>query len=598
MINRLTGLDIETTGLDPLKDKVVAVGIYDYETGASRVLQSHKDNIKEELEQLSSTLIIIHNAKFDMAFIYQEYGIIFPNYYCTFMASRVLMNGLDFSNSLINCLSHYLGVKEDIHINKKELSTSFHYGRELTPDQVNYITGDIAHLPKLYLKLDAAIKADNLEGVLELEHKLLPVIIRMENIGVRIDTVQMAVLIGEWERSMKKIVPSLDAEVSKLYGKMGKMANLFVTINYSSNSQVIGLFKDLGQPIPINSDGKQSVDYDSLQSYINEDPTSVMVDFIKHLVDYREYSKLISTYGKTLMGKIVKGYLHGSFNQLGTDTGRLSSSSPNLQNIPSGGTGGEVRKCFVADPGHVMITSDMQAAEVRLAADFSGDKLLLGSILEGLDMHSKLASVSYSIIFGQPFEVSKSTAPVMVRGVEVIPNELRDIHKSATFCKFYKGGPRRIYGVLSRYINLFHKKQSLKISKQISEALDAELVGLSAYLTRTIEEANKTLKLRGKLGRVRYFQPGVYGEAANFGIQNANSEAIKMAMVDVDRYLTENGYGRVVMSIHDELVCSVKKENAEQAAVKIKELMSSSLGYFLTRLKGDASVTIKPYWSK
>jgi DNA polymerase-1 len=245
-----------------------------------------------------------------------------------------------------------------------------------------------------------------------------------------------------------------------------------------------------------------------------------------------------------------------------------------------------------------MVTSDMQAAEVRLAADFSKDKLLMDSILKGVDMHSKLASVSYSIIFGTDFTVSKSHEPVMVKGVKLIPNDLRDVHKSATFCKFYKGGPARIYGVLGKYINLFHKKNATNVARNISLALDRELIGLSKYLDGVIAEANKTRKLRTKFGRVRYFKENAYGDAANLPIQGANGDAIKIAMVQVDKYLTENGYGRLLMSVHDELVCSIKEEYAEECAVKIKEIMSQSLGKFLETLSGDASVTVGDYWSK
>lgn len=593
----MIGLDIETTGLNPRKDKIVAIGLY--ENDQVRILQAHKDDIKAELERIKFTLIVIHNAKFDMAFIYNQYGVMLENVYCTYMASRILMNGLDFSNSLVNCLSHYMGVSESIHEDKSNISTSFKYGRDLTKAQIDYISGDIKHLPTLYTKLQTRIAQDALDKVVDLELKLLPVILRMEAMGVRIDEAALTELLDGWKLKTKELVKRMDLEVSRLYGVCKKLPPLFVTVNYGASAQIIGLFKALGQKVPINADGKESVDYEALQGYINENPTSVMVGFVDLLFDYKELGKLISTYGETLIAKIDNGYLHGQFNQLGTDTGRLSSSSPNLQNIPAHGIGRGIRRCFVPDLGQVMITCDMQAAEVRLAADFSGDTLLTSSILDGVDMHSKLASVSFSIIFGTPFVVSKSTVPVMVNNISVIPAELRDVHKSATFCKFYKGGPKRIYGVLSRYINMFHKKGAMGVAKQISDALDAELIGLSRYLDNTIKEANRTLKLRGRgIGRVRYFDKTAYGEAANFGIQNANAEAIKIAMIDTDTYLTTTGYGRLVMSIHDELVCSVKREHAEEAAKEIGKIMSNSLGKFLTKIPGEASTTIQEYWSK
>jgi DNA polymerase I-like protein with 3'-5' exonuclease and polymerase domains len=343
---------------------------------------------------------------------------------------------------------------------------------------------------------------------------------------------------------------------------------------------------------------KASTGYDVLQNYINENPTSVMLPFLNKLLEFREFDKLLSTYGETLLAKADSGgYVHGRFNQLGAETGRLSSSAPNLQNLVKDGIGGKIRECFLPDVGDELVTCDMDSAEVRLAADFSNDPLLLDSLLKGVDMHSKLASVSFSIIFGESFTVSQSTEPVTVAGLTVIPKELRTLHKNATFCKFYKGGPGRIYAILSKYINLLHKRGAMKIAKQISYALDQELAGLNSYLDTVIGGANMKQKMNGyKFNRVRYFPKGAFGEAANYPIQNSNSEAIKIAMINIDKWLTFNGYGRIVLSIHDELVCSVRREKAEECAEKITELMNDALGYFLERVPPKSAYKIGNHW--
>src|SRR5690606_35790292 len=110
----------------------------------------------------------------------------------------------------------------------------------------------------------------------------------------------------------------------------------------------------------------------------------------------------------------------------------------NLQNIPSdkSGEGGVVREYFIAPPKHKMITCDMSGAEIVLAADFSGDPLLVKSIEEGIDMHSELATISASIIYGRYTKISKSVEPIEIGGISIIPQEFRDIHKSVTFSKF------------------------------------------------------------------------------------------------------------------------------------------------------------------
>ena len=240
----------------------------------------------------------------------------------------------------------------------------------------------------------------------------------------------------------------------------------------------------------------------------------------------------------------------------------------------------------------------MSGAEIVLAADFSGDPLLVKSIEEGIDMHSELATISASIIYGRYTKISKSVEPIEIGGISIIPQEFRDIHKSVTFSKFYKGGPKRVYDILSRYINPIHPaKKRMMIAKRISEALDRALPRLSTYLTAQIDQANSQGWLTiTKLGRIRKFDTKVHGEAANAPIQGSNGEAMKIAMVNVDKWLGDKGW--LVLSVHDEVVAVVKDEYATEAAETIKKIMADALTWQLTKLKGSATSKVKPYWEK
>ncbi len=261
----------------------------------------------------------------------------------------------------------------------------------------------------------------------------------------------------------------------------------------------------------------------------------------------------------------------------------------------------EIRSFFLPDEGHLMITSDMDGAEVRVAADYSQEPKLVKSILNDEDLHSKLASVSYSIIFGTEVTISKTKVPINVESYTFISKTLRDTHKSVLFAKFYKGGAKRVYDVLSEYINLFHRGAVTKeIAAKISTAMDKELPKLSKYLTSLINQAKKVGFLIGsKLGRIRYFnKETVFGDAANFPIQNTNAEAMKIALIKADKYFTENDLGRIVLNVHDELVSSIKEELAESTAPEIKRIMASSLQWFLKTIPGDASVSISKHWKK
>jgi DNA polymerase-1 len=244
----------------------------------------------------------------------------------------------------------------------------------------------------------------------------------------------------------------------------------------------------------------------------------------------------------------------------------------------------------------------MSAAEIRIAADYSGDGLLIDSILNGADMHSKLSSVSYSIIFGQDVIVKNSEDEIEIDGHTYVLSELRGTHKSAVFAKFYKGGPKRIYGVLSKYINHHHKtkKERDSVAWKISQAMDRALPKLSLYLTSLIDRAKSQGWLVSSVfGRIRYFdKEKVYGQACNYPIQGINAEAMKMALINIDKLLTKLGYGRIVMNIHDEVVIEAPTSEAELLAPKIQKIVADSLGYFLKKIPGAASVKISDHWEK
>lgn len=423
-------------------------------------------------------------------------------------------------------------------------------------------------------------------------------------------------------------------------------------INYGSQDQVIQLFRDLGEEVPYieidpkeKKDGyaityresdfgdlfsidssylgveqasdhvpiekkikKETLEEGVLTTYINERPNSRMRAFIETLLEYRVAAKRISTYGEKFLQQLDSfNRIHTGYTQTFTATGRLSSKAPNLQNIPAPEKGKphtDIRRFFIAAPGKKLITCDMAGAEIAIAADYSQEPLILGALKDGIDMHSELATVSFQIITGDPeFKVSKSTTPVVVNGQELIPGELRDTHKSVTFAKFYKGGAARVYGVLAKYINMYHPEhERMNIAKACSEALDKRMPKLSSYLDGMIKEAKKNGFLRSdKLGRIRFFPEDVYGEAANYPIQGTNANALKMALVDIFLYfesVRDRFEGRIVMNIHDEVVCEVDEDFADEAGKKVQEIMAGSLSYFLKTIKGGAEYKISNHWQK
>lgn len=636
---KVIGLDIETNGVRPWIDDILVITL---SLGDKTYVLETKNYSKERLTEIferiksSNVLVVGQNIKFDLSFIYCKYGVLLTRIWDTMLASQITTNGKPFRYSLPDIIERDLGtrvIESDI---KKFYQTSF-IGLKVesvfSKEQLEYAAQDVEYLIKLYKVQKERVVELGLENIMKLELKLLPVLLKMEVKGCRIDREAWSKAVTDyWEIERLNIVNDLDKELLslsqsfkkinkrylkprkqesyKVYDLFGEAKDLTIetnsSFNYASSAQILELFSVCDQPLPTIKEGdviKTSAGENALGLYITENPHTPLRKFIDLLLRFREYEKLISTYGSTFLDQLDdQDYIHTSYAQCFTKTGRLNSRSPNLQNIPATDIkkdGYDIRQYFIPDPGHLMITCDMQGAEVRIAADYSGDEKLLNSILIDEDLHSLLASKSYSIIFGKKIKVDKSDKEIEAGVFKFKSRTLRDTHKSVLFAKFYKGGAKRVYEVLSEYINMFHEENQMDVANKISKMIDKELPKLSKYLSSLIEEAQGSGQLRGnKLGRLRYFDENAYGEPANFPIQASNADAMKIALIKLDEYFTTNGYGRIVMTIHDEVVCSVIESKAEEAAEFIKKTMAESLGWFLNTIPGDAAVSIDKHWKK
>ncbi len=639
--DQLISLDLETTGLQGWADSITLIAI---STTDENYLIYPENYDYADLQAFTRSLqfcrkIIGHNFKFDLGFIFSTFGVLYRNAHCTMVAQQIIDNGrqslLDFD--LVSVLERSIHITHQFAEEKKQLQKSFgneeiRYVTSLIPGfkekQELYAVEDTKHLIQVYHKQIAQITELELLKVYKLEHTVMPVIVKMEQTGVPINKELWSEKITKyWEPEQIRIEKLLDKEVDRLTeGYKWKYStsrnrtqsialDLFSapciteiesdnSLNYGSTDHVISLFKLLGETPPVDKKGDPSVGEGALTVYLTEHPETKLGDFINILLEYRKITKLLSTYGHSFLAQLDQdGNIHTQYTQTSTETGRLSSKSPNLQNIPAPDSSApekDIRECFIAPPCYKFITSDMSGAEVAIAADLSREPLLVDAYLHDADMHSQFATTSYSIIFNEPTIISKSKTPITVQGIQYIPSELRDNHKSVVFAKFYKGGPKRIYGVLSKYINKHCKpKQRQKVSKEISDKFDEQVPLLSAYLTNRINEAKRTGSLRAPVfGRIRWFANTAFGDAANYYLQCLNAEAIKVAMINMDKYLTERQIGHLVLTVHDELAAVVKDEYAELSALKLKEIMESALSYFLEIIIGKATVKINTHWSK
>lgn len=340
-------------------------------------------------------------------------------------------------------------------------------------------------------------------------------------------------------------------------------------INSPKQLSVI-LFEKLGLPHFKKTQSGYSTDADVMQKLRKHHP---IIDLI---LSYRQFSKLKSTYADGLVKVISEkdGRIHSTFKQTLTMTGRLSSTEPNLQNIPVRTELGKMfRKFFVAEDGCVLIDADYSQIELRVLAHVSGDPTLIGAFREGADVHA----ITASQVFGVP--------------PDSVSDELRKRAKAVNF--------GIIYG-----ISAFSLSEDIGVSrKEAQDYIDAyfrKYPQVRDYLDETVKTAKENGYVSTLFGRRRYVPElsarnknlVAFGErvAMNTPIQGTAADIIKKAMVDTDAALKAEGLSaRLILQIHDELIVEAPENEAEHAAALLKEKMENTVK-LLVPLVADAHV--------
>lgn len=379
----------------------------------------------------------------------------------------------------------------------------------------------------------------------EVEQPLVKVLAAMEKAGIATDT-------KRWEEVHADMKPREEALISKIYEQAGEEFNI-------NSPKQLGhiLFEKMGLPAGKKTKTGYSTAADVLEELAEQYP------FVKNILEYRSLSKLISTYLEALPLLIRKetGRIHTTFNQTVTATGRLSSSDPNLQNIPvRTEEGKKIRSLFVPGEGYdSFISSDYSQVELRVLAHMSEDEGLIRAFLNKEDIHRRTAAE----VMGIPFE-------------DVTP-EQRSHAKAVNF--------GIIYGISD-----FGLARQLGITRTAAadyiKAYFERYPSIHAFMNRMIEDARKTGRAVTLYGRYREladinsknFQRRSFAErtAMNTPIQGTAADIMKMAMIAVyDKMKAGNFKSRVLLQVHDELVAEVTADEKEAVAKLLKETMES-----------------------
>ncbi len=557
----LVAFDTETTSIDYMEAELVGLSFAVEEGQAAYLPVAHcyegapkqldRDHVLEQLKpwlEDASRGKVGHHLKYD-AHILENHG--------------VTLRGMRFDSMLESYVLNSTATKHDMnstahkYLNLETIRFEDVAGKgagQLRFDQVDldqaapYAAEDADITLRLHRKLWPMLEATGslAELYTSIEQPLVPVLQRIEHRGVLVD-----------EKRLAKQSTELTKKIAALEKKVHKEAGRKFNLGSPKQLQEL-LFDELGLPVIRKTPkGQPSTAEDVLQELAEE---FILPELI---LDYRALSKLKWTYTDKLPQQICArtGRIHTSYHQAVAATGRLSSSDPNLQNIPiRTEEGRRIRQAFIAPPGYSLLAADYSQIELRIMAHISGDQGLLQAFADDLDIHRATAAEVFGV---PPDEVS---------------DDQRRSAKAINFGLIYGMSP---FG-LSRQLGI-----SLDEARDYTELYFDRYPGVQDYMKRTRQQAKEQGFVETVFGR-RLYLPDIqarqaqrrqYAErsAINAPMQGTAADIIKKAMLAVDDWLQNDGVdARMIMQVHDELVLEVHSDLADEAAARVAELMGGA----------------------
>ncbi len=552
---QILSLDTETTSVNPIDAELVGLSFAAEEGKAFYVaIPAEREkaerivNIFKPLYESPDILKIGQNIKYDME-VLMNYGVrLSAPMFDTMIAHYVLQPEQKHNMDILaETLLNYQTVHIDELIGPKGKGQKSM--RNLSPASVcDYAAEDADVTLRLYNVLKPRLKETNVEQLFyDIEMPLVPVLADMETTGVRLDTEALA----ETSKVLTERMKQIERNIYELAGH---------EFNIASPKQVgevlFGEMKIVEKPKKTKT-GQYVTSEEVLQQLRSKAP--IVADILEH----RGLKKLLGTYVDALP-KLINprtGHIHTSFNQAVTATGRLSSSDPNLQNIPVRGEDGkEIRKCFIPEPGELFFSADYSQIELRVMAHLSGDKNMIEAFREGYDIHAATAARIYK------------------EKIEDVSRDQRTKAKRANF--------GIIYG-----ITVFGLAERLEISrdeaKQLIDGYFETFPDVHAYMEKAKELAREHGYAETFFHRRRYL-PDITSHnatvrnfaernAINAPIQGSAADIIKIAMVKIyERFRKEGIRSKMILQVHDELNFSVVPEEKEKVERIVLEEMQNA----------------------
>ena len=555
-------IDTETSSLDTMTADLIGISIACEEGSGCYIPINHSyDGVPGQLSLnlvqkiLGSVItknqkkLVGQNLKFDLPML-NRHGINVTDFLGDTMLMSYVLNSTGTRHGLDRMAMHYLNYEpmkyeevvgsasKQINFAQVEIPAATFYAAEdadITLRLFNHLNSMLNDQPKLVKLLES------------IEYPMLHSLIRVERNGAKID----AKMLSEYSDELSIKIQELSETAFKVAGE---------EFNMDSPKQLVEiLYNKLDLPVLKKTPkGQPSTNEDTLQRLAEE------YELPKTIIEYRGLAKLKSTYTDSLINiqHPTTKRIHTSYQQAVTSTGRLSSTEPNLQNIPiKSAEGRKIREAFIAEKGNVLISADYSQIELRIMAHLSGDKNLTHAFNNNIDVHSATASEIFNV------------------SLKDVTSDHRRNAKAINF--------GLIYGM-----SAFGLTRQLGIARNEAQAyLDTyfkRYTGVKDYMESTKELAKKNLFVETILGRKLHVTAindsnGLRRQAAeraaiNAPLQGSAADIIKKAMIDVDKWIGgENPDIRMIMQVHDELIFEVKKELADEAISEIVNLMESSV---------------------
>ena len=607
----ICGLDLETTGLDPLSSRarlcqlslpsgrVYVADLWELARGESAPLQD-----LARLTEDPSVKIVGHNLKFDLSFIQASQGrrLKMSNLFDTMLASQVCWAGYDSLQRANKSTKNFWKTKTpeqslkalaERHLGiflSKELQASNWGTDTLSPEQKAYAAKDVKVLLPLHDILQELLQKNNLEHIAELEFRALPSVIEMELTGLPLDTQACRSLMEQKKLQAQELLQKLQAEAQKAgfepRPKKGKKYSPH--LNPASSQDVLSFLQ--AQGYNISSTGEAALKELAFSG----------CSWAGDLLQYRKASKQANDFLEKWLLKLspIDSRLHGQYFQLSTRAGRFSSREPNIQQVPKRGEEGlAIRRLFKAPPGKKLVKADLSGIELRIMARLSQDQTMIEAFQSGQDLHKLTASK----ISGLP--------------IDQITKAQRQGAKAVNFLLIYGGQPE----LLQR-----RAKETYGVDMSLEEAKEAHRKFFQTYPgVAAFHEKQRTLKWLPKNHYHHNYEKGVYSRQAvttqtlpgrkriwgqsedgrtlasinqlyNSPSQGTGADLIKAIMGEVYSSLPEEV--KMIASVHDEIVLEAPEALAQDMASLLLGIMRRVGSELLAPVPVDAEVEILQSW--